>query len=154
MAGITSASSGNWFTVTDSVANFANSDGGAAGVSQRPDQVGDPNAKPCVPKTFFNTCAFANPVAGSFGNVRRNSLQGPGYQIWDASLFKTFKVGETKAFEFRAEGFNLPNHTNKLLAKSGPQQGNNSTVMGSPNFGFLTAARAARQIQLALKLSF
>jgi Carboxypeptidase regulatory-like domain/TonB dependent receptor len=154
IGGITSVSSGNWFTVLDSNGDFANSDGGAGGVSQRPDQVGDPNGARCVPGTFFNTCAFADPALGSFGNVRRNTLAGPGYQIWDFSVFKHFQLNERFNLEFRSEFFNIANHTNYLLAKSGPQESNNATVLGTPQFGFLTAARAPRQIQLALKLSF
>ena len=42
VANIVSVSTGNWYTVLDSNGNFANADGGAGGVSQRPDQVGDP----------------------------------------------------------------------------------------------------------------
>jgi hypothetical protein len=154
IGGITSISSGNWFTVLDSNGDFANSDGGAGGVSQRPDQVGDPNGARCVPGTFFNTCAFADPALGSFGNVRRNTLAGPGYQIWDFSIFKHFQLNERFNLEFRSEFFNIANHTNYLLAKSGPQQSNNATVLGTPQFGFLTAARPPRQVQFALKLSF
>jgi len=149
IAGITTVSSGNWFTPTDSHGNFANSDG-----LQMPDVVANPNGKHCAPGTFFNTCAFVDPALGSFGDAGRNSILGPGFQIWDFSVFKTFQIGERTHLEFRTEFFNVPNHTNFLLSKSGPQQGNNSTVLGSSQFGFLTAARPPRQIQFALKLSF
>ncbi len=154
LAGVATISSGNWFTVTDGNGNFSNSDGGTEGNSQRPNQIGDPTARPCVPGTFFNTCAFTDPQLGSYGNVGRNSLQGPGYVIWDSSLFKTFQLSERFRLEFRSEFFNLLNHTNLLLSQSGPQESNNSTVFGATQFGFLTAARAPRQIQFGLKLSF
>ena len=154
LASIVTVSTGNWYTVLDGNGNFANSDGGAGGVSQRPDQVGDPNAHPCVPGTFFNTCAFADPANGSFGNVGRNTIPGPGSRIWDFSLFKTFTVTERNRLEFRAEFFNVLNHTNYLFAKPGPQNGNPGTVLGDARFGQLTAARDPRQIQLALKFSF
>jgi len=154
VAGITSISSGNYFTVLDGNGNFSNSDGGAGGVSQRPNQIGDPNGSHCQPGTFFNTCAFADPALGSYGNVGRNTLAGPGYQIWDMSVFKHFPIKERTNLEFRAEFFNIANHTNFLLAKSGPQESNNSSVFGTAQFGILTAARAPRQIQVALKLSF
>ena len=153
-AGVVTISSGNWFTVTDGNGNFSNSDGGTEGNSQRPDQIGDPTAKPCVSGTFFNTCAFIDPPLGSYGNVGRNTLQGPGYAIWDTSLFKNFKLSDRFNLEFRSEFFNLLNHTNLLLSQSGPQESNNSTVLGASQFGYLTAARPPRQIQLALKLSF
>jgi hypothetical protein len=154
IAGITTISSGNWFTALDANGDFANSDGGAGGASQRPDQIGNPNTHPCVPGTFFNTCAFTDPPQGSFGTAGRNTILGPGFQQWDFSIFKNFAVTERTRLEFRSEFFNLPNHTNFLLAKSGPQESNNATVLGSGQFGFLTAARAPRQIQFALKLSF
>ncbi|HEY6936608.1 MAG TPA: TonB-dependent receptor [Terriglobales bacterium] len=150
VAGITTISSGNWYTPVDGNGGFANSDG-----AQLPNVVADPNSsRHCLPGTFFNTCAFVDPPLGSFGNAARNSVLGPGFQEWDASIFKTFSVTERAKLEFRSEFFNLPNHTNFLLSKSGPQESNNSTVLGASQFGFLTAARPPRQIQFALKLSF
>jgi hypothetical protein len=149
IGGITSFSTGNWFTIIDGNASFANSDG-----QQRPDLVGDPRGKPCQPGTFFNTCAFADPPLGSFGNVNRNTVQGPGYQIWDFSVFKNFSLTERVKLEFRTEFFNIFNHPNLQFAKSGPQNSINTTTFGTPEFGFLTAARDPRQIQFALKLSF
>ena len=56
--------------------------------------------------------------------------------------------------EFRTEFFNLPNHAKFLFAKAGPQNSNNSTVFGTPSFGYVTAARAPRQIQFGLKFYF
>ena len=151
IAGITTVSSGNWFTPTDAN-NNSNSDGFEG---QIPDVVADPNhSAHCQPGTFFNTCAFVNPPFGVLGNAGRNSILGPGFQIWDFSMFKTFQLTERSHLEFRSEFFNIPNHTNFLLSKSGPQQGNNSTILGSSQFGILTAARAPRQIQFSLKLSF
>jgi Carboxypeptidase regulatory-like domain/TonB dependent receptor len=149
VGGITSVSTGNWFTITDDN-GVANSDGN----SQRPDLIGDPRGPHCEPNTFFNTCAFADPPSGSFGNVSRNSVQGPGYQIWDFSVFKNFPITERTKLEFRAEFFNVFNHPNLQFAKSGPQNSINTTTFGTPQFGFLTGARDPRQIQLALKLSF
>ncbi len=154
IASIISLSTGNYFTALDANGNFANSDGGAGGVSQRPDQIGNPNSRPCVPGTEFNTCAFVDPPLGSFGSAGRNTILGPGYRTWDFSLFKTFKTSERTNLEFRGEFFNVLNHTNFLFAKTGPQNPNNSTILGTAQFGFFTAARDPRQIQLALKFSF
>src|SRR5439155_910643 len=137
VGGITSVSSGNWFTILDDN-GVANSDG-----QQRPDLVGDPRAKSCMPNTFFNTCAFADPPAGSFGDVSRNSVQGPGYQIWDFSLFKNFPISERTKLEFRAEFFNVFNHPNLQFAKSGPQNSINTTTFGTPELRFLAAVYRA-----------
>ena len=97
---------------------------------------------------------FRRPPEGSFGNVGRNTIQGPGSRIWDFSAFKFFSLSERTNLEFRAEFFNVLNHTNFLFAKPGPQNGNPGTVLGDSRFGFLTAARDPRQIQFAMKFSF
>lgn len=151
MSGIVTLSSGTWYTVTDSNANFANSDG-----QQRPDVVPGQkaNGKPCITGTYFNTCAFQDPQQGSFGNVGLNTLRGPGVENWDSSLLKSFPFSEKRRLEFRAEFYNVLNHTNLLFAKPGPQSGNNATVLGTTAFGYATAARSPRQIQLGLKLYY
>ena len=168
VANIISVSTGNWYTVLDADGNFANADGGAGGVSQRPNQVGDPTkAGPvagnpgCVAPSkirtstaWFNTCAFIDPPLGSFGDVGRNTIESPGYTTWDFSAFKNFRTSEKTNLEFRAEFFNVLNHTNFLFALSGPQNGNNATILGTSQFGSLTAARPPRQIQFALKFSY
>ncbi len=88
-SGITLFSQGTWYTVTDANGNFANSDG-----QQRPDATGQsPTGTPCVPGTFFNTCAFTDPALGSFGNVGINTVRGPGLQEWDMALEKEFPIG-------------------------------------------------------------
>ena len=150
-SGIVTLSSGNWFTVTDGNGDFANSDG-----QQRPDFVPGQRAtgKPCVPGTFFNTCAFANPPLGSFGDVSLNSLEGPGYKDVDFALQKIIPIGERLQLELRGEMFNAFNHPNKLFAAPGPQNSNSATVFGAPSFGFVTAAQAPREIQFAGKLYF
>jgi hypothetical protein len=179
ISNIVSVTTGNWYTVLDS-SSAANADGNAGGVSQRPDLFGDPRkpgpvlANPDVhchftpaqdpsgiaperigtPDAFFNGCAFGDPTPGTFGNVGRNTIQGPSNKDWDFSMFKTFSIQEKAHLEFRAEFFNILNHTNFLFAKSGPQNGNGSTIRGTSQFGKLTAARDPRQIQFALKLSF
>jgi len=150
VGGITTVSTGGWFTVTGS----GNSAGAQSDGQQRPDQISNPNGKPCLPGTFFNTCAFVDPPLGSFGSTGRNTLRGPGLQIWDFSVFKNFHLTENKSFEFRSEFFNVFNHPNLQFAKSGPQNSINTTTFGTPQFGFLTAARPPRQIQFALKFYY
>jgi hypothetical protein len=173
VAGITSASTGNYFTPTDIATDLSNSDGGGdVASSARPNRIGDPNAQPCIPGTLFNTCAFAtNTVLGTFGNAGRNIIRGPGFQNWDLSLFKTFALNERERFEFRAEFFNVWNHLNPELFPSKFLFDNPSTdhgldlpagVSGCPvdnrnqncSWGFPQSARDPRFIQLALKFYF
>ena len=112
------------------------------------------SGKPCVPGTFFNTCAFQDPAQGSFGNVSLNSLQGPGNKNFDFALEKIIPLHEKLQLELRAETFNVLNHPNFLFAAPGPQNSNNATVFGTPSFGFTTAAQAPREIQFAAKLHY
>jgi hypothetical protein len=158
IAGITSASTGNWYTVTDSATNLSNSDcgGTVAFFCARPNVVGNPNAHPCAPGQLFNTCAFAtNTVQGTFGNAGRNIVRGPGLQEWDISLFKIFPVREQVRFEFRAESFNTFNHVNPVFGIPGEIGAEPTTLEnGTPQFGYAAAARPPRQIQVALKFYF
>ncbi len=160
VAGITTASTGNWFTITDATpgGNISSSDGGG-GVGffeTRPNVVGNPNGKPCPAGTAFNTCAFVtNDIPFTFGNSGRNNVRGPGFQNWDLSIFKMFPVSEHKRFEFRAEFFNIWNHVNPLFEPVGvvgeePQP----LELGTPQFGQFQGARDPRFIQFALKFYF
>lgn len=148
---IVTLSQGTWFTVTDGNANFANSDG-----QQRPDAVPGvkANSTPCIAGTFFNTCAFANPALGSTGDLSINSLEGPGVKNVDFALLKTIPFTESRRLELRAEAFNTFNHPNFQFAAPGPQNSINSTVMGTPSFGYLTGALAPRLLQLAAKFYY
>ena len=112
---------------------------------------------------FFNPAAFAAPAAGYVGNASRDSLIGPRYANWDFSLLKSTKLTEETRLQFRAEFFNILNHTNlqlpnEVVYSAGPTQGTlaNQTAaatLGSP--GVISAtANTSRQIQLALKLLF
>jgi hypothetical protein len=173
IAGITTASTGNWFTPTDIETDLSNSDGGGTVFNaSRPNVVGDPNGKPCLAGTLFNTCAFAtNQVLGSYGNAGRNIIRGPGYQTWDISIFKGFPIHEQMRLEFRAEFFNAFNHYNPQFSNPNNIEENIATEHGqdltpvdtgcsngNPNtncgFGFAQAARDPRLIQFAVKFTF
>jgi hypothetical protein len=142
ISGIASLISGNWFTILDGNSNFANSDG-----SQRPDTVANPNGRPCLPGTLFNTCAFVDPPLGSFGNTRKNTVLGPNFRNWDFSIFKDFVPRENTILQFRAEFFNLLNHTTLSFNNVG-------TDLASPTFGFPDQARNPREVQFALKFYY
>ena len=123
IAGIVTAQTGNWFTITDSVTNVSTADGGGVvGYYEvRPNLQGDPNSKPCVAGTLYNTCAFTNNATFfTFGEAGRNIVRGPGLQNWDFSIFKLFPIREQMHLEFRAEFFNIWNHVNPLLGRQAP----------------------------------
>jgi len=101
---------------------------------------------------WFNTSAFANPAAGTWGDSGRNILQGPGTKNIDFSVFKNTHITESEILQLRAEFFNLFNT---------PQFNNPGTTFGAGTFGVVSSAgsepvfqRLERQIQLAAKVNF
>ena len=112
---------------------------------------------------YFNPAAFSAPAYGTVGNAGRDSLTGPAYNDVDLSLAKTTKLTEQARVQFRAEFFNVLNHTNlgtpsETVFSSGPTQGTAANqaaaVALSPAAGVVTSAATTRQIQLGLKLLF
>jgi len=101
---------------------------------------------------LFNSDAFAAPQGLTYGDAGRNVLAMPHQTNFDMGLFKNFAVHEDMHFEFRAEAFNVFNHTQW----SGVD---NSSCYGAANCSastFLTATSAhnARILQLAAKFVF
>jgi outer membrane receptor protein involved in Fe transport len=84
----------------------------------RPDLVGNPDG-PKTKDQWFNAAAigsansaFARPARGTFGNLPRNALRGPGYWRTDFSLIKRFAIGGSRSLEARVESVNIFNHAN------------------------------------------
>jgi hypothetical protein len=80
-----------------------------------------------------------------FGTAGRNIAEGPGYRNWDFSAFKNIRVAEGKELQFRAELFNILNHTNYRLPDSD---------ISSPTFNHILAAQSPRLVQFALKFLY
>jgi len=60
----------------------------------------------------LNPLAFTQPDFGTFGNLGRNSIYGPGYRNLDFSITKDTRIREQLGLQFRAEFFNILNHPN------------------------------------------
>jgi len=102
---------------------------------------------------YFNPNAFMVPAAGTYGNVRRDSLTGPGLAVLDLALLKTTALFENARLQFRAEVFNLLNHTN--FATPNTVVFSSASTTPSPTAGVTTATSTpSRQIQFGLKLAF
>ena len=96
--------------------------------------------------TWFNTAAFVQPVPGTFfGNSSRNTLEGPGAKSIDVAFLRTFNITERTKRQFRMEMTNAFNFVNL---------DNPNTSVNSSNFGKISGAGAARQLQLGLRLAF
>jgi hypothetical protein len=104
-----------------------------------------------VPNEYFNPLAFIQPLPGTYGNVGRNVLQGPGLEQVDVSLAKRWSLTERLGLQFRGEIFNVLNHTN--LNTPNPVVYAAATGGPSPTAGVITStATTSRQVQLGLKL--
>jgi hypothetical protein len=106
---------------------------------------------PGTPDQWYNPKAFTRPAPGTFGNVSRGSLTGPGLFTLDTSLFKSFQLGDRRTLQFRAEAFNVLNHANFGIPNPVVFSGND--FAGSA--GVITSTTtSSRQLQMALKLVF
>jgi hypothetical protein len=102
---------------------------------------------------YFNPQAFLPPATGRYGNVSRDSLTGPGLSELDFSAAKSSNLGEHLRLQFRAEFFNILNHTNFLTPNDVVYASAASGV--SPTAGLVTAtSTTSRQIQFGVKLLF
>jgi hypothetical protein len=148
---IASVSSGTPFTVYDSAnVSLQGSHPEISGFfSSRPDAAGDANLGPRTPDQWVSASAFRrlDPVleTGKFGNLGRNTVQGPGIFNLDVSLLKTIPLSESWQLQFRAECFNTTNHPNFALPVND---------IASPNFGRILESGPPRLIQFGLKLVF
>ena len=149
---ISSLSTGTPFTVYDSA--DVSLQGSAPEISgfysSRPDLISNPNVgQPHAANEWVSRAPFRqlNPQtqAGQFGNEGRNVVRGPGIEDVDLSLFKYFKMSDTKRVQFRAECFNVLNHANLGLPVND---------LESPAFGQILQAGPPRLMQLAVKLLF
>jgi len=83
--------------------------------NQRPNVV--PGVNPTLPhwtplSGYLNPLAFSQPADGTFGNLGRNAIYGPGYANLDFSVSKNTQITDRLGLQLRAEFFNVFNHPN------------------------------------------
>ena len=147
LSSIISMMSGAPLNITDGDSGTASSI--VQNSSMRPDLTGSISL-PHKPGQWFSG-NFTDPAPGTWGNVGHDSIYGPGRDNWNMSLFKNFNFTERTRLEFRADAFNIWNHTQFI---GNVQQGGIDTNLGDSNFGAVTAASDPRIFQLGLKLVF
>ncbi len=106
---------------------------------------------------YLNPAAFSQPADGTFGDLGRNAIFGPGFRNLDFSATKDFRLREPLLLQFRAEFFNLFNHPNFALPQGS---------FGTPSFGQITqtpdvaqgnpglGGGGPRVVQFGLRLQF
>ncbi len=86
--------------------------------NQRPNIV--PGVNPILPNWtpstgYLNPLAFVQPAYGTFGDLGRDSIFGPGLSNVDFSITKNTRLTERLNLQLRAEFFNIFNHPNFAL---------------------------------------
>jgi hypothetical protein len=162
LGGIMRASTGFPLTVTSGVDRSRTAHG-----YDRPNAVSgiDPSlpADQRSAAEWFNVSAFQMNALGTFGDLGRNTITGPGVFVIDFSAIKNFRFAN-KNLQFRLEAFNLTNRPNfgdpntSMSQSNWNATGNNSIpTVGGGSFGTITETRGTvpmRQLQLGLKVVF
>jgi hypothetical protein len=124
------------------------------GTGSYPDLLSDPRSNVPPPSAvtsvsyagyFYNPAAFGTPQGLTFGDVGRNYLRNPYRLNFDMAMYKDFAIHESMKFEFRAEAFNVFNHT---------EWGGGDGTLGDAAFFEIASAHLARVIQLGAKFIF
>ncbi len=173
-SGITTYQTGTPFSVVNGL--FGPGVGNGLGAGSFLNLTGNPYSVPAsynnqpgvAGPLLFNPAAFTEPQGLTFGTAQRNLLNNPARTNFDMGLFKHFEIKENMGFEFRAEAFNVFNHTQWLPLGGLNSTGNASTscfagatnTPGDPsclaNSNFLRpgGAHNPRILQLGLKFLF
>jgi len=94
---------------------------------------------------WFDTSVFAEPAAGKWGNAGRNSIWGPNYYNYSATIARNFLIQEKYTLQFSAIMHNLTNTTHF---------NNPSGSFTSTAFGQIQSSYGERRVQLGLRLTF
>ncbi len=135
----------------------ANNSGALAG-NLYPNLVGNPVLTNRTNSKYFNTAAYAIPAPGTFGNVRRNTLQGPGLIGVDGSLAKTFSlsaISELFQLQVKLDAQNVLNHPNFSNPNPNIDQASGGTITSTTNsYNSTNNSFGPRVVQLGARLSF
>ena len=146
LRGIVTLQSGQPFTP---LLRFDNSNTGNTGQqsgSDHPNLVGNPAIANPGADRWFDTSAFAVAPQYTFGNAGRNVLRGDGYSSVDLAIARRIPLGGVRSLWVEAQVFNLFNRVNYDLPELYADE--------PTTFGRIFSAKAARQAQLAVRVSF
>jgi hypothetical protein len=94
----------------------------------------------------LNAAAFTAPV-GTFGDLRRNSIEGPDQFSMSATMNRTFRLHDKYTLDAQLNANNVLNH----VVYTG---WNTMWIPGSTTFGGPTAANGMRSISLQFRMRF
>ncbi len=169
LSGVFSAQSGRPFSVWNGASLTAggdyNADGGGGAVGggyyDRPNApVAGTVSTSFTNQQFINgtflPAAFSTPIAGTDGNLGRDTYRGPHQINLDAAVSRSFAVGENRAFSLRVEAFNATNKVNLYLPNSDLSLAlrPDKTFSTTSSFGKSTSAFDGRSLQASLRFTF
>jgi len=152
LSGVTTFESGIPFSVTNTQSDLDHDgEAGAPGTGGRSDAVA--GVQPLFPgpnssklTQYLNPAAFALAPRSRYGTLGRDTMRGPGVNLWDMRISKLTPLREQLKLRFLSEFFNFWNH---------PAFGNPATTLGTATFGTITSTVSnARIVQFALKLEY
>jgi hypothetical protein len=148
VAGIWSMQTGFPFTI-NVTGDTAGIGGGSGGILVRgnpvPGQIAELPADQRSTARWYNTAAFVQPPAGSFGVLGRNTFVGPGLFNVDATLSRKVRIRERFGLEIRAEAFNLLNT---------PNYSQLGRIINASDYGQVDSQLPPRQLQFGGKFTF
>jgi hypothetical protein len=155
LSGINRWSTGLPMTVFDNI----DASGFGGGVQTRPNVNPGYSNNPILGTTgaWFDKNAFSLAPFGTLGNLGRDTLRGPAFEDLDLALLKDTKITERVNLQFRAEFFNIMNHTNLPLPVLNLYTGiANFAPVSNPLAGHIISPEVGtpRQIQFGLKIIF
>src|SRR5579884_655396 len=152
VSGVTTIESGIPFSVTNAQSNLDHDgDAGSPGTGGRAYAVLgvqpiNPGPNSSKLNNYLNSAAFAPAPRSRYGTLGRDTMRGPGVNLWDARISKVTPLTERVNLRFLTEFFNVWNH---------PAFANPATTLGTATFGTITSTVSnARIIQFALKLEY
>jgi hypothetical protein len=99
-----------------------------------------------VPSGYFlDPTHYAPPAAGEWGTAGRNSARGPAQFSFDASVGRSFTVGDRRTIDWRLDATNVLNRVTYADVNA---------LVGSPQFGLPDRANAMRTLRMTLRWSF
>jgi hypothetical protein len=103
---------------------------------------------------WLNPAAFVAPAPGTYGDLGRYNLEGPGVFQFDVALSRSFAIQEGKTVQLRAEAFNVLNHPSFSTPVATLNSGSFGKIQSDISGTSGLSAGNPRILQFALKLVF
>jgi len=135
---------------------------GTNAISVMPRITCDPRSN-LQPGQYINGSCFAAPIVDPAGNPGVNGsliwpyLRGPAFYNADISVFKNFRMGESKNLQLRAQAYNFLNHPIRSFVNGDQNlrlELDRDGVPQNPRFGFADSKVGRRVIQLGIRFLF